>query len=196
MQTKICKTCQADKPVSEFYKAAPKKGGVPAWQTACKPCHNGRERSPDAAEKQRAQIRAWHETHRALLSDRAAERYRKNREQLIRKAKEYRERNIEKVTKLQKRWRDKNKGKVRSYRKDRRDLIERATPSWACDFAYEEACDLAVRREAATGIKWHVDHVVPLKSKLVCGLHAHTNFAVIPATENLKKKNSYWPCMP
>lgn len=59
-----------------------------------------------------------------------------------------------------------------------------------------EAFDLAKRREKATGTKWHVDHVVPLQSKLVCGLHNEFNLAVIPAIKNHRKNNLYWPGMP
>lgn len=74
-----------------------------------------------------------------------------------------------------------------------------ATPKWANDFddfvAYE-ALDLARRRYATTGIRWHLDHAVPLQSKLVCGLHVHTNFQVIPAKANISKGNRYWPDMP
>lgn len=59
------------------------------------------------------------------------------------------------------------------------------------DLVETEACDLAHRRESTTGIKWHLDHVVPLRGKLVCGLHVWYNWAVIPAKINIKKGNSY-----
>lgn len=71
-----------------------------------------------------------------------------------------------------------------------------ATPAWANEFFIEEIYDLAQRRTKATGFKWHVDHVVPLQSKLVCGLHVEHNLQVIPATVNLRKHNSHWPDMP
>lgn len=56
-------------------------------------------------------------------------------------------------------------------------------------FVTKEAHDLRVRRNLGTGIEWHVDHVVPLKGKLVCGLHVWTNLRVIPKTLNLRKGN-------
>jgi len=71
-----------------------------------------------------------------------------------------------------------------------------ATPSWSNAFFVAEAYDLAKRRTLATGIPWQVDHIVPLRSKMVCGLHAHTNLAVIPKAENLAKGNRVWPDMP
>lgn len=71
-----------------------------------------------------------------------------------------------------------------------------ATPSWANEFFMEEAHHLARLREQATGFKWHVDHIVPLCSPFVCGLHTHDNLRVIPATVNLAKGNRTWPDMP
>lgn len=69
-------------------------------------------------------------------------------------------------------------------------------PAWANKFFIEEIYELARRRTEITGFPWHVDHIVPLKSELVCGLHVQSNLRVIPAVENHKKKNYFWPDMP
>jgi DNA polymerase III delta prime subunit len=82
------------------------------------------------------------------------------------------------------------------YQASRRAREVRATPKWNIEFFMSEAYALARLRTKMTGFKWHVDHTVPLKNKLVCGLNAHTNIQVIPAFENLSKLNRHWPDMP
>lgn len=64
-------------------------------------------------------------------------------------------------------------------------------------FVISEACDLAQRREDVTGIKWHIDHIIPLHHPLASGLHNGYNLQVVPAAWNVKKGNrtmeSYFP---
>lgn len=67
-----------------------------------------------------------------------------------------------------------------------------ATPPWfgeLDELVMLEAHDLAKRRQAATGIKWEVDHMIPLQARNACGLHVASNIQVIPATMNAAKCN-------
>lgn len=48
----------------------------------------------------------------------------------------------------------------------------------------KEAHHLARLRDKSTGIKWSVDHIIPLGSKIVSGLHVWNNLQVIPLQEN------------
>ena len=52
----------------------------------------------------------------------------------------------------------------------------------------------AVMNELGMG-DYHVDHTIPLISRLVCGLHVHTNLSVVSTRENARKGNWLWPQM-
>lgn len=66
------------------------------------------------------------------------------------------------------------------------------TPRWQPDlddFVAQECYHLAKIRRIATGIEWHVDHLVPLRGRLASGLHCASNLQVIPASINRFKGN-------
>lgn len=52
----------------------------------------------------------------------------------------------------------------------------------------------AIMNELGLG-RYHVDHTIPITSRLVCGLHTHTNLRVVSHRENRRKGNWLWPQM-
>lgn len=70
---------------------------------------------------------------------------------------------------------------------------KRATPAWADMKKMRRIYAVAERMTDLTGIKHVVDHAVPLKSKIVCGLHCEHNLRVIVEEDNLKKHNKHDP---
>ena len=67
--------------------------------------------------------------------------------------------------------------------------IKQATPSWADMEKITAFYVEAERLTKETGIKHHVDHIYPLRSKIMCGLHVETNLQILHAIVNLRKSN-------
>ena len=104
--------------------------------------------------------------------------------------------NLEKIRERSSVYAKANRGKRRKIKANYRALKIKASVTWANLFYIEEIYELAVLRSKATGITHHVDHIVPLNSKIVCGLHCEANLQVIPGASNVSKGNRYWPDMP
>jgi len=119
-----------------------------------------------------------------------------NKEHYAAKGKEWRTKNALRVSANNAAWAKANPMKRISQKVKRRAAHANANVSWRNDFFIGEIYELAKLRTKVMGFPWHVDHIVPLTSKLVCGLHVENNLQVIPATQNIVKHNRMWPDMP
>ena len=75
-----------------------------------------------------------------------------------------------------------------SYRKK---WIKIACPSWVDRIEIRTIYEHAAVLTSETGVKHHVDHIVPLRGKDVCGLHVPWNLRPIPWKVNLQKGRSH-----
>lgn len=66
-------------------------------------------------------------------------------------------------------------------------LLRERRPKWLTSEQIQEITRFYENRPAGC----HVDHIIPLRGKGVCGLHVLENLQYLPATENLKKGNKY-----
>ena len=89
----------------------------------------------------------------------------------------------------------KNKARFHAHTAKRRAHQHLAIAPWADLAAIKAIYAEAAGRRNAKGEMVHVDHVIPLKHPLVCGLHVETNLQIVPALANWSKNNRHWPDM-
>lgn len=148
------------------------------------------------AEKDKADIRSYQEKNRDRLRSAALEWQRNNPDKMRAKRQRYFENNRDRILKLASDWRKNNRGYVNSKKKRRGAIKRQAIPRWANFRAIRAVYKEAARLTELTGIQHHVDHIIPLQSPWVCGLHCEANLQILPYYENQSKSNRVWPDMP
>ena len=123
------------------------------------------------------------------VKDRKNEWYQENRETVINNAAT---RPAHVLREYRNAWKANNKTQVLADNKVRRRKHREATPPWLTRKQKSEIRQLyqiAITMSKTTGEQYVVDHIVPLQSHEVCGLHVPWNLRVITQEENLKKSN-------
>lgn len=116
----------------------------------------------------------------------------KNKEKRNKIRKQWELENKQKISIQSKLWRSKNIEKVYEWNRNRQAKKLKSVPIWYDEFdkfVIQEAFSLAKLRTKLSGIKWHVDHLIPLAAKEACGLHCANNIQVIPQKLNNIKVN-------
>ena len=65
------------------------------------------------------------------------------------------------------------------------------TPKWADKSKIKELYSKAKNLTKDTGIKYEVDHIIPKRHPIVCGLHVEHNLQIIEKTHNIQKTNTF-----
>lgn len=136
---------------------------------------------------EKARKDAWRNKNKAHHNTKSAEWVAKNRAKRSQTCKKHNDSNKEKYSAQRTVWRKANKNKVNLSTALRRKRIKEATPKLnEFDWLYlEEIYDLAQK----TGLE--VDHIIPLRHPLVCGLHVPENLQLLTKSENSQKGNKY-----
>jgi hypothetical protein len=176
-KTKQCSKCKEVKLLNDFPRDRRKRDGLRA---SCKDCNKLR-----------------HKEYRQTNQDKVLEYFKEyrqnNRGKRAQYQKEYRQKHPDEECQRLKRWRQNNPDKARAGDARKRATKRNATPSWANKAAIAQIYAEALWLQDFTGEPYHVDHIVPLKSDFVCGLHVPANLQTLPGAENIAKSNRLWP---
>lgn len=120
--------------------------------------------------------------YKKALKARLKKYYRINKEIYNTRSKDFYHKNKETLKAKHRDWTKKNIKKVLAYNSTKKKKVRQATPAWANLNAIRHIYENRPKGH-------HVDHIIPLQGKNVCGLHVPWNLQYLTATENMAKGN-------
>jgi len=191
MLYKKCSKCNRYKSIVQFSKDLHHLDGL------CSKCKTCRKKTYEAdKETVAADARKWYLKNTARHNARSITHYQENKEHRSEMMSKWYERNKEQVFKNVTAYRAARPGWNASRMARRRARVKLATPVWADQELIDLLYAIAARVTVETGVEYHVDHMVPINSKIVCGLHCDNNLQLLVGSDNSSKSNKYWPDMP
>ena len=207
---KPCTKCKRCLPKESFNVGRKYKSG---YASSCKDCK--KEFRENISDKIAEYKKEYYEKNKDDILEKQKAYRANNIEQITLAEKQkyikYKNKIIARVSEYYKKKPEVNKAACKKYRQatpekqaaktaEYRARKHKAIPKWV-EAEFEqlfilEIYDLAQRRSKTLGIDFHIDHIVPLKSDLVCGLHCKDNLQILSGKENSAKRNRYWPDMP
>lgn len=203
---KTCSRCKKEKEASDFRERESSKDGLHCWCEQCLSAYYA-ENYEKNKEKKKAERIARYQIEKEQIKEKSRRYHAENKESIGARQKRYRAEKMAQLREKNKAWREanrdhlnakrgewqrSNKGAVCEIRARRRAAEYRATPRWYDRLQAKKIYDEAAKLRAA-GADVHVDHIVPLRGKNVCGLHVHWNMQILDAKENLSKGNRVLP---
>lgn len=208
MTEKTCTKCGETKAFSDFRKHRNMKDGL---QSQCKVCRAKADKAwrlanPEKFKAGKARCyqnkkehynkksREWAKKNPERKKEITNLSYQNNRESKLDYSKRYREENAEICAQRIRDWELRNLDRCRAKYTRRRTAKLNAIPPWLTD-THKEQIDAVYSHardcEMVSGEKYHVDHIIPLQGKNVCGLHVPWNLQVLPADLNIAKGNRF-----
>lgn len=195
---KICPKCNTEKAPEQFSKSKQTRDGLQGHCRSCKSAYykadieSYKARHAKLYGEKRNEIRArcgaYYEANRERMQATARKRYERlpehEKAKIAAKAIEF-DRAFP--------------GQARARSVLRRLRQKQAAPAWMTDEhrrAINDVYDAAQILERLCGGEYHVDHIVPIRGRTVCGLHVPWNLQILSAKENVSKSNRYWPDKP
>lgn len=214
---KNCTKCNLEKELVLFSKNKNTKDGLFAHCKDCvklKYIEEKPERSEKAKEwwvknkeNQKDKRKKYRESNREKLTESRRKYQKKTKIKQAEYSRNWRKRNPERAKEVFNKWAKANPDKVKANNKNyaikyRAKVCEKANrryakklnamPKWLTKEhinQIKEIYEECARQTAETGVEYNVDHIIPLQSDFICGLHVPWNLRIITKIENVKKGN-------
>ena len=177
---KTCTKCGVEKPREMFGKNKSRPDGLHGRCKACA-CICAREHY----EANKVKILARHNKYREIHKNEIHVQRKANKEKTAIASKKYYEANRKAIADYFKKYRKNNPEKGAAQKSRYKAQKLQAVPAW-----YEKT-EVALIYAKAQEWGMHVDHIIPLQSKTVCGLHCHSNLQLLDGSLNSSKGNRY-----
>ena len=193
MLTKKCTKCKKDKLLTTKYfpRMSASKDG---FKAQCKECVSDywknryyKKNHEILKENHKNSYNEDPETHKS----RSISWNNRNKEYIAEYNETWNEQNKNHISEYNKQYREENPGLDNYHCSLRRARMKQATPKWANLEKIKQIYEEAKRKTLETGIQHDVDHIIPLTSDKVSGLHVENNLQIIPHIENCKKRNKF-----
>lgn len=182
MGTKKCSMCKEVKSITDFNKDVSRKDGL---QLRCKACHC-------------LMMKSYYDNNKNIVLARNKQYQASHKDAILTNKREYRRNNREKIRALSRKHvaldQQRKPAKYAAKAARRRTNVRQATPQWSDADTIFGMYELAAIFKRY-GIALHVDHIVPINSDIVCGLHCESNLQLLSAKDNMSKGNHHWPDM-
>lgn len=149
-----------------------------------------RDLTPEEARERRiAHCRRWRTENPDKMKAAAASWSARNKERKVEITRLWKLNNPDAVRAQRNSWKAKHRAWANGAEARREATKLQATPKWAD--AEKIAAFYTAAREATerNGFSYQVDHIVPLRSPIVCGLHVQNNLMILPGWLNRQKGN-------
>lgn len=195
-----CRRCHQQKDASLFSVDRARSSGLHCY---CKACHLDIGRAYRAAKKKpkpplmyasnAEKQRLWKANNPEAY---AQSRARRDPEKGKAAQRRWRQKNLDRERRRAALWAKENPAAAALLAASRRAAVRKACPKWADKGRMLDVYRSAQAMTSETGIEHQVDHIVPIVSARVCGLHVPANLRVMSASANAAKGNRHWPDMP
>lgn len=140
-------------------------------------------------EPYREQDKRKREVHSEKIRERKRQYRQANKDKIREYNQRYNARKPEVLSNAREKWLAANPERAAENKARRKAIEKHAMPKWADRNAIENIYKQRIELEKVTEMQWHVDHIIPLQGKTICGLHIAENLQVLPATVNMQKSN-------